>query len=106
MLATVGSGQETEKAYNQLDIRPAGRSSASGDLSIGFLRRSVGTAVSGPSLRSNLVAALGGSGGPALFLVHLANNLARRVSFPAFVGILPDVVKDVSLPNFDNLSAM
>src|SRR5947208_886298 len=90
----------------QLDIWPTGCSSASGGPPIGFVRLSVGIAVNGPSLRSNLVAALGGRGEPTLFLAHLANNLARCVSFPALVGILPEIVKDVSLPNFDDLSGV
>src|SRR5579859_246724 len=64
---------------------------------------SVRTTVSRSSLRSSLFAARSGTG---LLLFHLANNLSRCVSLSLIVGILPDIVKDVPLPNLDNLSAM
>ncbi len=41
-----------------------------------------------------------------LFLGHLVENIAGRVSLPAFNRILPDIINDDCLPNFDNLSAV
>jgi len=41
-----------------------------------------------------------------LFLGHLVENIARRVSLPAFNRILPDIINDDCLPNFDNLFAV
>ena len=41
-----------------------------------------------------------------LFLGHLVENIAGRVSLSAFNRILPDIINDDCLPNFDNLSAV
>jgi hypothetical protein len=42
----------------------------------------------------------------ALVFGHLPNNIGRRVPLGSFVGVLPDVVKDIFLSHFDNLSSV
>jgi hypothetical protein len=42
----------------------------------------------------------------AFVFIHLPKNVARCVSFYSFVGVLPDVIKDVFFSDFDSLSCV